>query len=542
MRDVHTTFTSPWRERAPQSFELNDGDRFARVVTSADSVVLSADRLRSWPIFYRVTDDAVHIADDAFSLVPDRPRMVDADAGRTFEHTGFVLGQETLFPSVSQVRAGQEVRICRRTGAVTSTTPRALMLTDSPAADEPTMTARFDSALRDSIDDLAKRAGSRTLALPMSAGWDSRLLASLLTTSAIPRDQILAFTYGLPSDAESVRSKQIADSLNIPWVKTEFTQPELRREWQRHGDESFLRCSSRGTALPHIQDWYAIRSLTTRGILSSGSIVIPGHTVVSAARLTGLEHLIDRPASFTDLSAAILAHIAKVHCTLQGRPGAAARISTVRHAAADYASAEFTRHGAHLDATITVTRRQMMSLARRVWHEERQAKYILNSVRTYEHFGLDWELPLHSQAAWDIYTAMPDSAIASRDWYEGLIRRRFAEHHPAAVQPAARRVPGPSARPTATARVVASAKKAGLAVGLGVADTRVRRLRHVRRHPLGFRAFHPSAGFTPVAVGTLLGKNVLGLFARLFLTDRWLPNTHLFNESRSTTTPGEDPR
>ena len=53
----------------------------------------------------------------------------------------------------------------------------------------------------------------------------------------------------------------------------------MRQAWQAEGG-AFIRNAWAGASLPHYQDWYALRELTSTGVLPAGTVILPGHTIV----------------------------------------------------------------------------------------------------------------------------------------------------------------------------------------------------------------------------------------------------------------------
>ncbi|MGO1504900.1 MAG: asparagine synthase-related protein [Brachybacterium sp.] len=480
------------------------GELFSAVLVTDDEILLLTDHLRSWPLFYAVHGETVHVGEDAFSVADALGgRTLEAGAAAEFLHIGFVLGDRSLLRGVHQVPAGTTVRIDRVTGAVSRHLERRLHLRDPDFDSVDSFTQAFAEALDAAMAQLYERADGRVIALPLSAGLDSRLLAALLARDRYPN--VMTFTYGLPGNAEAQASARIAESLGLPWRQVSHTPEQLRRAWTDPSTESFLREASGGASLPHIQDWYAIRALTADGTLPPGSLVIPGHTVVSSAKDEQLRHRREvTPAAVVD-------SFRPWHFSLRSRSRRAVRLPSVIHELQTF----FT------EVSLDGDRRSTMDALRWFWQRERQAKYILNSVRGYEHADLEWALPMHELSVWEVYEAAPDGAIASREWY-----RQMTEEIYSAVSGE----PAPTAAPRSTERSLArrTAAAAAKCTGLPQLRSRVRTVRAVVDHPLGFDALITGASRREVAARTAAGMTPLGEFAEQFLADEWVPGSSLF--------------
>ncbi|MDN6303158.1 MAG: asparagine synthase-related protein, partial [Brachybacterium sp.] len=196
---------------SPLSADLlrRSDELYAAVRVTDDEILLLTDHLRSWPLFYAVHGGAVHVGEDAFSVADALGgRPLEAGAAAEFLHTGYVLGDRSLLRGVRQVPAGTTVRIDRGTGEITRRLERRLRLREPEFEDVPSFTRAFTEALDTAMSRLYERADGRVIALPLSAGLDSRLLAALLARDGYPHVQ--TFTYGLPDNAEAQASARIA--------------------------------------------------------------------------------------------------------------------------------------------------------------------------------------------------------------------------------------------------------------------------------------------------------------------------------------------
>ena len=75
--------------------------------------------------------------------------------------------------------------------------------------------SEFLNILRDTIQRLIKFANGRQIIVPLSGGYDSRLVASLLKQANY--QNILCFTYGKKSSPEVIISKKVANKIFFYW-------------------------------------------------------------------------------------------------------------------------------------------------------------------------------------------------------------------------------------------------------------------------------------------------------------------------------------
>ena len=311
--------------------------RLTAIRVNDDEVVLAQDRLRSWPLFWALENGAdgrrLIISDDATAMrgALSAPRL-DPRARREFLDAGFISGTDTLLAGVHQTEQGAIAHIDRDTGRARTVThslarfsEESAMVTD-PEEFSGLLLAALDAGMGRVLEDLAARPGSPRLVLPLSGGLDSRLLVAWLTLHGA-LDRAVAFTYGRPGTREVEVSRKVAEAVGLEWHAVDYVPAELREAWQTQEAADFLEYSYALGALPHVQDWHALRSLLEQGVVRPGDVVLPGHTIVGNMHD---EHLLEEPSvTRGQVAKAILdpppgtpgGPAARLHRPLPGREG-----------------------------------------------------------------------------------------------------------------------------------------------------------------------------------------------------------------------------
>lgn len=487
-------------------------DPVSAVLTDETKVTLTVDHLRSWPLFFAMREDQVHISDSIELLRRQIGPVEISDANRVeFLHGGYVAGAETLFTGVSQVPCGTTVEIDLGTGAVESTLYRRMQIGHGKVDDPAEFTHRFEDAAVASLVRTTERARGRRLVIPLSAGLDSRLLATLLVRLGYPR--VLAFTYGLPTNTEARISQEVARRLGIEWHFVPYEPEWVRREWNSPSSREFLAEGWSGSALPHIQDYLALRELRRLGIVDAADIIVPGHTIVDDGHDAGFR---GRPIVGRD---ELITALVRSHYSLQGSAVPASTRSRVR----EKMVASFKECG--FDGSPA----SVMEASSWWVQRERQAKYINNSVRVYECLDLEWDLPLHSRDTWDAYEQGSYRQLLSRWWYQEWINRVFREVTGTDDMSVTKVSPPDPRRERVTA-----ARRIADAAGISEAHRRLMRTQVQMVHPMAFEAFVSGVPHTKLAASLLRGRTLMGYYTEQFLEDRWVAGTSLFSNAPAT--------
>lgn len=495
--DCLTTSTTQWA-RAQRG-------NWAAIIENAEGVHLVVDTIRSFPILYTRRSSGWLVSSCANPLIDALPECsLNLNAAQEFRHSGFVLGTETLIAGVDTVTAGDTVTLHPDGASTTQTHSPFIFDTreDVPVSD---FLVQFHRTLLDTFARLIDNANGRQLAIPLSGGADSRLILALLRELDAPN--VLTFTYGVPSSREASISRSVAEGIGFDWVFVPLCPADMKSRWNQPQTADFLKSAWSGNALPHIQDWFAISELTQTGRIASDAIVLPGHTVVGNQH-TEWANDPRVPLDFRGMTRLLARH----HLRLQGHPEIGELAAYTRTKIVNFLS----RYWPDSDPTMRPHVIAAFNIA------ERQAKYISNSVRTYEHFGLSWALPMQELAVWESWLRGPSPIHdVSRSHYVQYANEQYARWSGDSLgyfSAPAERLPSGAVHLLRTTLQT-----------LGALDwaNAMYRASVELNHPMGYQALAGNMSRSALARRLFSGTGILGVYADLFLADSWAPSANI---------------
>lgn len=381
---------------------------FAAVQVRSDRVVAAVDRVRSIPLFYAATDEHVYLSDDAYWIAEQLPpEAPDPVAQAEFLTLGYVTGSDTLHPRIKQLLAGQTVTITTDPRSVT--TARYFTYRHGPYYEEPLdlLLDAWGSALGRIIGRLVESVGGRTIVVPLSGGLDSRLL--LLELRRIGHENAQTFTYGLPGNAEARVAEQVARDLGYPWMAIAYGKEEWRRWYRSPEFAEYIRYADGLSTIVHVQDWPAVWELKRSRNVPPDAVFVPGHNGGFLFGENGNLHRMAHP-SIKDL----VTNLERVHYNNWRVHDEALRAAMRRRLLASLEGVRLDERGAATSAW-------------EAWEwQERQAKFMCNSVRVYEFWGFDWRLPFWDVEAIEFWQRMPIELRARARFHRAYIARASA--------------------------------------------------------------------------------------------------------------------
>lgn len=239
---------------------------------------LATDVARSIPLYYSA--DGTILGDHGGAVADAIDAARNPVTAAEFLLTRYVTGPDTVWQGVQAVQAGEVVRVGPDIERVTyydhwpGDWGHGVETTTTDGDPVETLA----TALATALDRLETVADGRPLVVPLSGGYDSRLLV----TSLVERGHdVTAFTFGRPGHPDVEMSREVAARLDVDWAFVEYDR-ETWREWyhgpagQRHREWAFG-----GDALPFVAAHPAVDRLLASDRVPEDALWCPGHAVAT---------------------------------------------------------------------------------------------------------------------------------------------------------------------------------------------------------------------------------------------------------------------
>ena len=385
---------------------------FSLVKHEGNKVFAAVDHIRSRPLFYAVNEQGFYLSDSAEWVRQQVNDIVmDEFAKAEFQLTGYVTGRDTLYKHVKQLQAGE----CLVYADHQLVVERYYSFEHSEPVDysEAALLAELDVVAKASIQRLIRYANGRQIVIPLSGGYDSRLIAALLKEANY--DNILTFTYGAKGNKEAAYSKIVADSLGLEWRFVEYTEALWQAAWQTDERKRYQLEGSNWTSLAHMQDWLAVKIMKEQGIVENNAVFAPGHSgdMVAGSHIPSFIHA-NLTAKYTKDD--LVEHLFNKHYCLTQHNNVQPSVSMFK---------EKVEKSLVLQATYSA--QEFANECEKHNWQNRQSKFIFNSVRVYEFFDYDWWIPLWDKEFVGFFEDLP-LPLRNHEWYIEYVQNKYLAH------------------------------------------------------------------------------------------------------------------
>lgn len=377
---------------------------------------MAADRIRSYPLFYAQKDGILYISDDAYWIREEcQLEEIDKDAEQELLMTEQVTGSDTLFRGIKQVQAGEIVffKLLNDENIWLITAKRYYVyLHEIPyKCSRKELLELQDNAMLNTFSRLCDYANGRTIVVPLSGGYDSRLI--VLTLKKLLYPNIIAFSYGVKGNMEATISQEVAKQLNIPWYFVEYTVQSRKSSYYSNIMREYERYAGNFVSLPHIQDWEAVKEFKVKSTIPSDSIFVAGYSSEVPAGSRSLKY----PELYTTKSSSEDAIVALENFIY--------RLSTICNNAQvkENNKKRIMNRIGNLKQHINPA-----SIFESFDISERQAKFINNAIRAYEFWGYNWWTPYWDIEFLDFWSKVPLQLHVNQDLYLEYLVQESKRH------------------------------------------------------------------------------------------------------------------
>ena len=337
---------------------------FSAIILDQDKCYAISDGISSFPLFYRLSNDGIIISDSAIKLAELNEPIFKSDTLH-FELFSICPGKETLINGVFQILAGEGIVFSN--GVITIFQHGNIALNVGGNID--TIQNVWDNVL----DRLLNGTKPSKWLIPLSGGWDSRLLLASLWDRGVRN--IVTYTYGLKNSFEVKSAQRVAQQLGVEWHFVEYDNDCLSAFW-KEDVQFFFTDQSKGAFSIQEQEVLALLKLKEQGIIEPGFRALPGYCCDLLAGSYSIPGV--RETDLFDMEVATQWVKAK-------------HLSFIK-------SADFTKEAEELLFSQLFERDfssmgEWMSHYERWFTQQKVSKYIISGLRSFEWMGMEWRLP-----------------------------------------------------------------------------------------------------------------------------------------------------
>ncbi|MBP6230547.1 MAG: hypothetical protein KA397_02675 [Paludibacteraceae bacterium] len=244
---------------------------FSVIIEKENNTLLITDKTRIYPLFYTIEGDEICVSDNPDLLLPSKPRL-NKQAVNEYQHSSVTLDSATLIDGIFQVTPSSYClfsngKLAHK--AYCSYTVQANEILHSQEHENV-----FENVLTQTFQRLIASACRKQLVIPLSGGFDSRLIVCML--AKLGYTNVLCYTVGRPQNPELILAQQVATTLGYPHI---FISNEQTTDYVH--DTTFQRYYAYSTSYSNffwMYEYFGVKKLVEEGLVDKDAIFVPGHS------------------------------------------------------------------------------------------------------------------------------------------------------------------------------------------------------------------------------------------------------------------------
>lgn len=240
-----------------------------------DNLFIASDVTRSFPVFYTYYENNWLISDNIIFMKNKLDKIIFDDLSELeLKASNHVHGFKTLLKNVYQTQSSEYLLLSKKDIKERDFYFSYSISKESTSFDnelKKQAIIAFDNSFQRFIDSLE----NKTVVIPLSGGFDSRLIAVMLKKHNYKN--VVCFTYGRKDSFEIENSKKTAKELNFEWHFIEYTNELISDFLSIDHFKNYAHFAGKLSSMPNLQEYFAVKYLKENSLISKNSIFVPGY-------------------------------------------------------------------------------------------------------------------------------------------------------------------------------------------------------------------------------------------------------------------------
>lgn len=272
---------------------------FAVIVHKDDFLAIGMDLTRVYPVFYAYQGGEWCITDNPYHLLTAQS-LCSKRACKHIRSLDTVFATETLVEGIKKM-AVAEVRDLQADGSSFAACYFHYTIFRKECSDL-TSQALY-GVLKASVKRLITVAAGRQIVMPLSAGYDSRIVITLLKECGYPR--VLTFTMGTEAtQSECHVASKVAQTLGYPHYKLNLHNIAQSLDYKDF--DAYVQHLGALSNFCWTSEYVCFKHLKQQGLIENDAVVVPGHAGDFFAGIELSKAQVTEKDSFTTLAIRLL--------------------------------------------------------------------------------------------------------------------------------------------------------------------------------------------------------------------------------------------
>ena len=374
---------------------------FAFIFEKKDKTIFAVDEIASIPLLYSRKDKIV-IGSEFDQINNLEMIKFNKDSVLSIAMSGYTIGDKTIYEDLNIVSAGHFAILNLNSNKFEIKPYHCFspwncnLNIDYTSARKELIDLNF-KIIKKTYDYSIKH--NKKIAVPLSAGYDSRLIVS--TLKQLGAKNVITFSYGLKNNFEAVAAKKISNYLGYDWYFVNLNHKKVYRDYQSQNFTKYLNVNNNYFSVLDYKEFTPIKELTNSGLLDN-SIIVNGQAgdYISGGH-TLHKNFQNNKRIYTNNKENVFKCIIDKHFSLWSSLKTKENIKKIE----DILKIELKKN--NLDNDYYFQDNLNYIIIEFLEYYNRQSKHVVSRQRVYEFFKHEWSLPLWDKEYINFWEKIP---------------------------------------------------------------------------------------------------------------------------------------
>lgn len=387
-----------------------DGN-FSIIIEGNNSTLAVADRINSYPLTYARLKNEVYISDNGLNLVKKlkfNENNIDYNISTTFAMSGYTVDNNTIFKGLKSLLPGQFILITKNNF---SCFYFYLWQPWKKVKENNFKKEKIFYLNEKIIKKLIKTCDGRQIILPLSAGWDSRFIASGL--KHFKYNNVICVTYGRKNSNDMKIAKKLSESLGFKWIQVIYNKNKIRNIYNSKRYKLYKKYCDNLNSIHFMGEYLMLSEIKQNSAVDKDAIIVNGQ---SGDFITG-NHIPIQIGKYTESLDIVLEGYISKHNKYWKSLLTLDKKGTIKK--------QLKNQIYNLLGTKNITGKNinMFGIYETLEFYNRQVKYVINGTRNYEFFNFEWRMPLWDFEYMRYWEKAPFKLKFQQNYYKKTLKK-----------------------------------------------------------------------------------------------------------------------
>ncbi|HSO87354.1 MAG TPA: hypothetical protein VLQ91_12425 [Draconibacterium sp.] len=247
--------------------------QFSFVVKKETELWAGCGHTWSYPLFYRTFKGKLFISDEPRNLSFDESsETIEPFSSLYFLNFGVTPSEYTLSKDVFQIQPGE---LIRSSGSNVWNNSFLPFFREKYADNDPVQETEFYRFLMLVFEKYYNEIKDKKVLLPLTRGYDSRLLACLLKEYG--HRNVICITWGRPFNSELGTAEKVAGKLGFQHIFVDYSKIIANDFTSSNEFFAYVNYAGHWSSMPFLYEYFGLKELKEKEIIGKDTVALPGH-------------------------------------------------------------------------------------------------------------------------------------------------------------------------------------------------------------------------------------------------------------------------